>query len=300
MRNYLLLFLFFMTIQSQAQLWLEPTARWNITHYSYFIGFMTGEEVGNYKSSEAFVEKDTVVLGQHCQKIAYPEKTFVFFDEQLYYTYKSNDTIYFLIGNSFKPAFYLNVNIGDTVYLPISTSCRPTETSVKFRLDSIGILLKNNDTLQQFFMSPLIKNQPYRFSNIEFITGIGFNCSPYFFDNGCTFDGGDKFTLCNYGDSTISGFWMNPNIQKCVSVGINETENIENNIKLYPNPVSDFLTIESAVKTESILLEDLQGKTILMPDLYNNRVSLFQLNAGIYILKISTPEGIVRKRILKE
>jgi len=290
MRNYLLPILFFLFTQSNAQQWLEPTAKWYYSHYWF-------RPLNNVVVS---LGADTVIDNHFCQRIV-PDKVY---RQPIHFTYQSSDTIYFYLKGKFRPTIRLNALKGDTLHffseeIDTSSKCFRKDSLYLFRLDTIYNTSFDTFSLKTYRLIGLDRNvgesYPYSFT---FTERIGFHDYIYPpFD--CSTDP-EGFTLCNYGDSTISGFWMNPNIQKCLSVGINETENIENNIKLYPNPVSDFLTIETAVKIESILLEDLQGKTILIPDINNNRVSLFQLNAGIYILKISTPEGIVRKRILKE
>jgi hypothetical protein len=67
-------------------------------------------------------------------------------------------------------------------------------------------------------------------------------------------------------------------------------------ITIYPNPASDRLNIETNAKIESLMLFDMQGKTVLestnMSDL-----DVSQLTEGVYILTLKTDAGIMHKRI---
>jgi hypothetical protein len=67
-------------------------------------------------------------------------------------------------------------------------------------------------------------------------------------------------------------------------------------ITIYPNPASDRLNIETNAKIESLMLFDMQGKTVLestnMSDL-----DVSQLIEGVYILTVKTDAGIMHKRI---
>jgi hypothetical protein len=57
----------------------------------------------------------------------------------------------------------------------------------------------------------------------------------------------------------------------------------ESNFKIYPNPVNNFLNINSTNEINSIIY-DITGKKVLESDLKN--INLEQLSKGIYIIKI--------------
>lgn len=75
-------------------------------------------------------------------------------------------------------------------------------------------------------------------------------------------------------------------------------------VRLYPNPVSDLLTISSPNnEILSIHIYDLLGKQITSfksSRLENIEISLTNLDSGIYFLKILTDAGQVIKKIIKE
>jgi hypothetical protein len=76
-----------------------------------------------------------------------------------------------------------------------------------------------------------------------------------------------------------------------------------NNIKVYPNPASDYIFIENNgnFKTNSsINLYDLNGRLILnkVNNDNNVKIDLNGLKAGIYLLEVNNDNGVSRNRIL--
>jgi Secretion system C-terminal sorting domain len=73
-------------------------------------------------------------------------------------------------------------------------------------------------------------------------------------------------------------------------------------IKLYPNPTSNFITIENNNSEQllSIDLLDYSGKHIKSFDPNNTSINLSDLNPGIYLLQISTPQGNYCEKIRLE
>jgi len=92
-----------------------------------------------------------------------------------------------------------------------------------------------------------------------------------------------------------------------VSGVISDTENIEqknSDIHVYPNPVKKQLFVErSEILVDKIEVLDMHGNSINCPikeDLGNTSLDFGQLSAGVYILVVTTPQGIIVKRILKQ
>lgn len=80
------------------------------------------------------------------------------------------------------------------------------------------------------------------------------------------------------------------------------TEDVNiNNIeaKVYPNPVSNALNIDTQEKVEDIILYDVLGKEVLRTTKTNN-IDVSNLNKGIYILKLITEKGIGEYKIVKD
>lgn len=79
--------------------------------------------------------------------------------------------------------------------------------------------------------------------------------------------------------------------------GINEIE--QNEIKIFPNPVNDFLFIEEKMLNEIYWIYDLSGKEIISGKLINNKVSVDFLSKGMYFLRIYSEKGINTTKFIK-
>ena len=83
---------------------------------------------------------------------------------------------------------------------------------------------------------------------------------------------------------------------------LNTTEFDLQEIKIYPNPVKDKLFIKSPnVVLEQVNTYDLSGKMVFeQKDISNDNLDISQLQSGVYILKLKTSVGEVRKKLVKE
>jgi uncharacterized repeat protein (TIGR01451 family) len=62
-----------------------------------------------------------------------------------------------------------------------------------------------------------------------------------------------------------------------------------NQLNIYPNPVSDYLMIQSKLEVEKVRILDLNGKEIFQS--HATTFSINEITAGVYILEIITSEG---------
>lgn len=82
------------------------------------------------------------------------------------------------------------------------------------------------------------------------------------------------------------------------SLGIED--NASETIKIYPNPVSNYLSIDSKKNILSVELFDIKG-AILKNRLINGQsIDMTDLSSGIYVIKVETIEGVTIKKIIKE
>lgn len=72
------------------------------------------------------------------------------------------------------------------------------------------------------------------------------------------------------------------------------------NFKVYPNPASDFITIESnSIEVSGIAMYDILGKKVLsLTSLKNNTIDVSNLNNGVYFLKINANGNSTTKKII--
>ncbi|MFC6223264.1 CotH kinase family protein [Hymenobacter artigasi] len=73
-----------------------------------------------------------------------------------------------------------------------------------------------------------------------------------------------------------------------------------NGIRFYPNPASDYLTIDSGGSGCTVSIRNLQGKEVLLTGLLNgqNKLDISQLSKGLYIIKIETTNSSSISKLL--
>ena len=77
---------------------------------------------------------------------------------------------------------------------------------------------------------------------------------------------------------------------------------VEENLRVYPNPVSDRLNIELASLAKNVQVIDVSGRIIFSEDLESSSFSLdlSSFNSGIYFLRIETLNGVQNRKIVKK
>jgi len=79
-------------------------------------------------------------------------------------------------------------------------------------------------------------------------------------------------------------------------------KNLDNSVKIYPNPAYDFVSIKASSVINSIEIYDVQGR-ILMTSLNSETsvtLDLSRHSSGIYYLKIKTDEGSKVEKVIKK
>jgi len=73
-------------------------------------------------------------------------------------------------------------------------------------------------------------------------------------------------------------------------------------VKVYPNPASNFVQIQSEKPLKSIELYDIQGRLLLVKETINKNetINLSEQTSGIYLLKVISENGSILKKIMKE
>jgi hypothetical protein len=84
-----------------------------------------------------------------------------------------------------------------------------------------------------------------------------------------------------------------------LNIGIADLES--NNIKIYPSPTTDNLTIEMP-QSSRIEVMNVEGQIISLIESADKKttINLSNLSSGIYIIKALTENGIVTKKFLKQ
>ena len=107
------------------------------------------------------------------------------------------------------------------------------------------------------------------------------------------------------GTSTYA--WHGPNNRGATALSVNTLGVSENNLlsfEMYPNPVSNLLTIQLPVITEKteVVILDLTGRLIKSKTITTNDTSLDvqKISNGIYVVRVTTSDKIGVKRFIKK
>ncbi len=75
---------------------------------------------------------------------------------------------------------------------------------------------------------------------------------------------------------------------------------ITNSIKMYPNPTSDNFRISGLNGCVNLKLIDINGKEVVTKQVNNNEsISISNLPKGLYIVKLTTQNGVIETKVLK-
>lgn len=75
-------------------------------------------------------------------------------------------------------------------------------------------------------------------------------------------------------------------------------QTLENTISLYPNPVSDYLVIQSQLKLDAIEVYTIMGKQLVKTK--ENKVDFSDFSSGVYVVRILADDKVLTKRIMKQ
>jgi hypothetical protein len=88
-----------------------------------------------------------------------------------------------------------------------------------------------------------------------------------------------------------------------VNVGVEEIA-LEDQLNVYPNPVTDVLNVQwnNTNETANLSIRDLSGRLVLSERVANGNavLDLSNLSSGNYILELQTEEGTLRKQVIKQ
>lgn len=88
-------------------------------------------------------------------------------------------------------------------------------------------------------------------------------------------------------------------IIKDSTLGLSKLET-KNKLAIYPNPTTDYIYIKSDIEIKEIRISDLNGRIINNIAFSDNKMNLGNLEAGIYLAKISDIDGnITTEKIIK-
>ena len=98
-----------------------------------------------------------------------------------------------------------------------------------------------------------------------------------------------------YGSGRVNAF-------NALNTTLSITENITTQIKLYPNPVKDYLNISSNnLLFNKYVLYNVLGQKVISGEVLNNRIDLSSIKSGVYFIKMNTEVGdAITQKIVKK
>ncbi|WP_169817255.1 T9SS type A sorting domain-containing protein [Gelidibacter algens] len=110
---------------------------------------------------------------------------------------------------------------------------------------------------------------------------------------------GSTYKLRVFRSSSYSDEIPNELFRISIDPTLGISDELLNDIKIYPNPATETINIASAFPLDKIEIYDILGQQITTA-YHNNVVNVEKFSAGVYFLKVYTPEGFVLKRIVKK
>src|ERR1043165_1844818 len=234
MRKGLLFLVYcFILFLAKAQDWALPSSSWLCTTYDWQL------QTVHYTMK---VEKDTTLLGIPCKKLRRYDGYSLYTD--VTYTYLANDTVFFHLYGAFRPTYYFNAHVGDTIsYFDSPNTHWCADSIVKARIFAIDTILVSGQELRSFhsvvFPNPGGNGHAYP-DTLVYTEKIGCHYIYPIFTHSCVSDE-TLDNICDYGDSTIAGFYAGLN-QGCLT-GIKKIEAANELLHIIPNPATSTVNL---------------------------------------------------------
>lgn len=79
-----------------------------------------------------------------------------------------------------------------------------------------------------------------------------------------------------------------------------EDKLLTQNIKLYPNPVSNILSIDSKIKLTKVEIYTLLGQKVKIVNKNFRSINIEDISNGIYMIKIHSKKGTTVRKLIKK
>jgi hypothetical protein len=304
MKQFLLLFLIFLTtIKIQAQVvFCPPGAEWHYNFYTIFINATENQTI-KYVGDTIWGAETLKILSpanfyisQNCRGVS---RTLI---------KQKGDTIFMnnnLTQNTWQILYNFAAQPGQSWQTTHLNSFNALVT-VTVTVDSIGLVYFNGFGLKRLYVK-------YASSQSCFQASLGvaqiterFGCYPYLYNycgGKCSSDGDILTDFLCYSDNSFGSYQFTDKSCNFENfVGLMEREN-NVGLWLYPNPVTDLFTVESA-RLENIeaSLTDLSGREIIHSKFITSlQLDLSDLKSGVYFVNLSSAGKLIRtEKLIKE
>lgn len=272
----------------------DSNAVWNMHYYQYCFGPVTQE---NYS---ILMSGDTVISSQTYHKLSIPYVQVITSTCGLNTTtgYKGAvrqdialKKVFFVPpSSSTEELFYdFNLQVGDTVVGYFGT----TFSTMPEIVQSIDSVLVGGNYHKRWQINPLYQ--------VEFIEGVGSTYGLFVPLPGGNITEQPQRTIVCFSQNDTTRYPFNVSVCNAI-LPVGSVENTENEVLIYPNPCSDFLTIQFANESNNRYLQivDIMGKVVVQQSLVglNNFVDLRDQKSGFYFVKTIDHSTEFVKKIL--
>ena len=93
---------------------------------------------------------------------------------------------------------------------------------------------------------------------------------------------------------------MNANSAKVTELTTGISENNETGTAIYPNPATDVLNVISENNISKVEIFNVQGQMVKAVNGNVSSLSISDMNAGVYFVKVTTDQGTATHKLIKK
>jgi hypothetical protein len=200
---------------------------------------------------------------------------------------------------------FSTLNNGNIVTMNLNLDCYASETSWKLLASNGAILYSGNG---------YSNNNPIAVTKEFCLTSTCYTFKIYdkYGDgmSSCSAQNGGNGDLNLTFNDTVIGEILEANadfgdslsIPFCLSGTVNVGELVENEINVYPNPTSNWLTVETKFPADKICITTITGDELITiePSNLKTTLSLEAYSAGVYFIVIHSKSGKITKQLIKK
>lgn len=315
MKKSLLYLLFTISFFSNAQIWCPPGALWHHTLTPYPNIPKTGVVEDRYIG-------DTLLAGKQCKKI---RETFtgkvsplspVSSSSVMIYSYLESGVLYLYTNGVFDTIVNFNASIGDSWLRNrfLGNSCNPRQLVT---VTDTGRKVINNMSLKWISTTYTGTYSTVQGGNVSMHTVNDtiieriMTTYDYLFPMYCEMNHPHGLDMMRRGElicyqDNKFGSYKRSGYTHCeyTTTSIPTIRGVDNGLRVYPNPVSDYLHLE--IKRSGIYtfqITDVMGRLIMEEKINtsNQQINMAPLQRGVYFIKIINDEGLnLTEKIIKE
>ena len=292
MKQAFFLILIVLSIQSNAQVWVNSNAVWTY-------GYSGLTEGGSFRWRYM---NDTVIQDRSVQVISCEKHQFVYdqfgqlqgniINNGNYYTSVSGDTVFYLNNNQFYVLYNFGANIGDQWIIaenPNTTFCNSVSS---VQVTDTGTFLINGQVKRTITLSTLTTGDlgmdGLVIEGIGLINGANFGLFPGVRDcpGSSVISESYEFDFRCFSDDSLGIYQQG--ILDCDYLIVSINESNSEVFSVYPNPSCETIQIKNLTVEKTFTISDFKGEKVIEKKIIpnHNYIDISELKNGIYLLNI--------------